>query len=76
MSTNSERVLIGSICYKGNHIALQGESDFGCCSSHYYADIYITVDAHRPNPRGEATPTVEEVAAYIAEVVARDDNNR
>lgn len=42
--TDSERRLIGYVCEKGNHPSFDGYVDHGACGSHYYADIYVTVE--------------------------------
>lgn len=69
----SESVIIGHVCYKGNHIALAGESDYGCCGSHYYAEINLSIKELYPNPRGEETLSAESVASEIAEIVSRHE---
>ena len=63
---SSERVEIGKVCYKGLHVALNGETDYGVCGSHYYATVYVTVEVDRPNPRGE-----EIALAAVAEEIRR-----
>lgn len=68
-----KEVVIGHVCYKGNHIALDGESDYGCCGSHYYAEIKLNVNVLYPNPRGEETVSAESVAKEIAEIVSRHE---
>lgn len=66
----SNEVVIGHVCYKGNHIALEGESDYGVCGSHYYAEIRLSVVETRSNPRGEALPSAEVIAEELAGVVS------
>lgn len=65
----SNEVVIGHICYKGNHIALDGESDYGTCGSHYYADIRLSIVETMRNPRGETLPSADSVAQEIADIV-------
>lgn len=65
----TNEVVIGHVCYKGNHIALDGESDYGCCGGHYYAEIRISVRELYPNPRGRTIP-VRAVANQISNLVA------
>lgn len=62
------RVEIGRVCYKGPHLSLVGETDFGVCGSHDYARIYVTLEEDYPNPRGEVF-TAQEAADEIARVV-------
>lgn len=56
-----ERAAVGKVCYKGNHAIFDGESDYGVCSSHEYATIYLSIEEDRPNPRGERI-TAQDVA--------------
>ena len=69
-----ERVAIGKICYKGPHIDLIGNSDYGSCGSHEYATIYITVEEDYPNPRGGGVE-LATIAAEIAEIVATAESH-
>lgn len=59
----TDRILIGKVCYKGNHPSFDGEADYGACGSHYYADLYLTVEKTSPG-RGEE-PNLEEIARDI-----------
>lgn len=60
----TDRVLVGKVCYKGNHPSFDGEVDYGTCGSHYYADLYLTVEKTSPG-RGEE-PNLEEIAQDVA----------
>lgn len=74
----NERILIGQVCEKGNHAALVGEDDYGVCGSHYYADIYVTVERKTQEDgtpyygRGQS-PNLSNIAADIRDRVATAD---
>lgn len=71
--TDTERRLIGYVCEKGNHLSFDGYVDHGACGSHYYADIYVTVErrTHEDGTpyygRGQQ-PNLDEVATAIRNV--------
>jgi len=65
----NERIQIGYVCYKGPHAAFTGEDDYGVCGSKAYAGIYLTIEEHHPNPRGE-TYTPEAAATALKERVS------
>lgn len=65
----SERIEIGKVCYKGNHLALHGEEDFGFCGSKYWATLYLTIEEDFPNPRGEEF-SIEDAAEQLKRIVA------
>lgn len=60
----TDKILIGKVCYKGNHPSFDGEADYGTCGSHYYADIYLTVEKTSPG-RGDE-PNLKEIAEDVA----------
>lgn len=70
------RVLIGSVCEKGNHLAFRGEEDYGTCGSHYFASIYVSLSENWRSIRGQEPPSAEEVAQAISEIVAREEAAR
>jgi len=68
--TAGDRVLIGHVCEKGDHLVLIGDSDYGVCSSHHYASIYVSVTEDRPSMR-RGSFTAAEAAAGIEQLVER-----
>jgi len=68
----SDRVEIGYVCFKGPHIALVGEDDYGVCGSKSFARVYVTVEVEHRNPRGEEF-TAEDAAEEIRRRVAEAD---
>lgn len=72
----TDETVIGMICYKGNHIALKGEVDYGCCGGHYYAEIRLSVVPLQDNPRGEETPSAKPVAQELEGIVGREQAYR
>lgn len=69
----AERVKIGAVCYKGNHLDLDGMVDRGVCGSHEYQSIYLVVETDYPNPRGDAPLTASHVATTIRATVEADE---
>lgn len=73
-----EKRLIGYVCEKGNHVDLDGNPDYGVCSSHYYAEVYVSVERMKHEDgtpyygRGQE-PDLNEIAKTIREAVVADD---
>lgn len=61
----TERVAIGYVCEKGNHVSFVGE-DLSC-GAHYYATIYVTLEKDRDSLRGDEPPALEHIKKYIGE---------
>lgn len=77
----SERIKIGSVCEKGNHSAFYGDSDYGACGDHYYADIYVVVErkVHEDGTphygRGQ-DPDLEKIAKEIRDAMSDSEEYR
>ncbi|WP_018185908.1 hypothetical protein [Microbacterium sp. 77mftsu3.1] len=70
--TADDRILIGHVCEKDDHLDLIGDGDYGVCSSHHYASIYVSVTEDRPSMRG-GTFTAADAASGIEQLVERLD---
>lgn len=72
----ADRVKIGAVCYKGNHLDLDGMDDRGVCGTHEYQSIYLTVETDYPNPRGDEPVTAEQVARFIRNAIEEQEVRR
>lgn len=74
----SGKVLIGYVCEKGNHVDLDGNSDYGSCGPHYYAEVYVSVERIRHEDgtpyygRGQE-PNLKEIASSIRSAVISEE---
>ena len=68
----TQKIEIGKVCMKGPHPAYEGQSDYGCCGSNYFATIYVTLEEDYPNPRGEGFD-LSKTAKMIAELVKAEE---
>jgi hypothetical protein len=68
----TEKIHIGSVCEKGNHLTLRGESDYGACGSHHYAEVYVIVErnVHEDGPRHYGRGHEPDLASIAAEIAS------
>lgn len=72
----TERIEVGKVCYKGNHVYFVGDSDYGTCGSHEYATVYMSLEIDYPNPRGEKISLEDDIVSELRTIVQESEKFR